>query len=239
MDAAYALLQLCSQPDITTETDSTFMEIEVDTDTSINVMKQASNMEAEQNNTLQLQMDNYKLRQITSTNSLELKSFDDEKVKYYTGLPNRNVLDVLLEYIKTNLSEVKTLSRSHQVLLTLMRMRPNLHNQGVVNSSPGPSLMRFLFSTFLFQHYQLNNKLLRSKYINISIYKQCILYLPTFTSSIIVHLPCWRIHPSIMYMYIVVSSTYLVFEKSTFQTHLFFVRKFGRQTSSRGSSLAH
>ena len=52
-----------------------------------------------------------------------------------------------------------------------------------------------------------------------------MLYLPTLTSSaVIVHLPCWRIHPSIMYMYIAVSSTYLVFEKSTFQTHLFFVR---------------
>jgi hypothetical protein len=52
-----------------------------------------------------------------------------------------------------------------------------------------------------------------------------MLYLPTLTSSaVIVHLLCWRIHPSIMYMYIAVSSTYLVFEKSTFQTHLFFVR---------------
>ena len=74
-------------------------------------------------------MDNYKLREITITNSLELKSFDDEKVKYYIGLQNPKVLEVLLNYIKTDLSEINRLSRFHQVLLVLMRMRSNLHNQ--------------------------------------------------------------------------------------------------------------
>ena len=81
------------------------------------------------NYTLQIQMDNYKLRQTARANLLELESFDDEKVKYYTGRPNCKVLDVVLEYVKSDLSEVKTLSRFHQVLLTLMRMRLNLHNQ--------------------------------------------------------------------------------------------------------------
>jgi hypothetical protein len=100
--------------------------------------------------------------------------------------------------------------------------------------------MRYLISTFLFPHYLLYNKLLRSKYINISIYKHVYLnlyslYLPTLTSSaIIVHLPCRRIHPSIMYMYIAVSSTYLVFEKSSFQNSSFLrTKRFGRQMSSR------
>ena len=142
VNAAYALLQLCSQSDKITETE--FMEIEVDSGAS-NVMKQGSKIEAESqtnltmesiedahNCTLQIQMDNYKLREITSNNSLELKSFSDDKVKYYTGLPNRKVLEVLLKYIKNDLSEIKTLSRFHQMLLTVMRMRLNLHNQDLV-----------------------------------------------------------------------------------------------------------
>ena len=135
VDAAKALKQLCSQSDKVVETG--FMKAEVDTgeeqgskiETESQTDLTMTNIEEAHNYTLQIQMDNYKLREITSNNSLELESFDDEKVKYYTGLPNRKVLDVVLEYIKTDLSEIKILSRFHQVLLTLMRMRLNLHNQ--------------------------------------------------------------------------------------------------------------
>ena len=135
VDAAKALIHLCSQSDKVVETG--FMKIEVDSgeeqgskiETESQTDLTMTNIEEAHNYTLQIQMDNYKLREITSNNSLELESFDDEKVKYYTGLPNRKVLDVVLEYIKTDLSEIKILSRFHQVLLTLMRMRLNLHNQ--------------------------------------------------------------------------------------------------------------
>ena len=99
------------------------METESQTDRTM------TNIDEAHNYTLQIQMDNYKLREITSNNSLELESFDDEKVKYYIGFPNRKVFEGVLEYIKTDLSEIMILSRSHQVLLTLMRMRLNFHNQ--------------------------------------------------------------------------------------------------------------
>ena len=143
VDAAKALIHLCSQSDKVVETG--FMKIEVDSgeeqgskiETESQTDLTMTNIEEAHNYTLQIQMDNYKLREITSNNSLELESFDDEKVKYYTGLPNCKVLDVVLEYIKTDLSEIKILSRFHQVLLTLMRMRLNLHNQDLAQSRFG------------------------------------------------------------------------------------------------------
>ena len=80
---------------------------------------------------LQLQQENYKLKKLSNSHSLGLSSFDDEKVKFYTDLPNCKVFNAVLKSIKEDLTGEKILSKFYQILLTLMRLRINLPNQNL------------------------------------------------------------------------------------------------------------
>ena len=78
---------------------------------------------------LQLQQENYKLKKLSNSHLLDLSSFNDEKVKVYSGFPNCKVFNVVLESIKEDHSGEKVLSKFRQILLTLMRLKLNLPNQ--------------------------------------------------------------------------------------------------------------
>lgn len=51
---------------------------------------------------------------------------DDERVRFYTGLPTMAVLIAVLDLIRPGLPERKSLDKFQQLLLTLMRLRLNL-----------------------------------------------------------------------------------------------------------------
>ena len=64
---------------------------------------------------LQLQQENYKLKKLSNSHLLDLSSFNDEKVKFYSGLPNCKVFNDVLKSIKEDHSEEKVLLKFRQI----------------------------------------------------------------------------------------------------------------------------
>ena len=78
-----------------------------------------------------LRSENQELKCKLKTNSLESDSFDgnDDKVRYFTGLPSFPVMLVIFNFICPHMSLKSTLSAFQQFLLTCMRLRLNVSVQ--------------------------------------------------------------------------------------------------------------
>ena len=74
-----------------------------------------------------------KLEQKVNDLSLNERAFRDnnEKVLYYTGLSNWNLLKVLFDYVEAHLKKNSVLTPFQQLLLCLMKLRPGLSGQDI------------------------------------------------------------------------------------------------------------
>ena len=74
-----------------------------------------------------------KLEQKVNDLSLNERAFRDnnEKVLYYTGLSNWNLLKVLFDYVEAHLKKNSVLTPFQQLLLCLMKLRLGLSGQDI------------------------------------------------------------------------------------------------------------
>ena len=93
-----------------------------------NVEERLVQMEDEQAS-IRSELEVVKIKMNQSNLEEDAFSNNDEKVAFYTGLPNWKVLSVLLEYLESNLLLYSSLSPFQQLLMTLMRLRLNLSGQ--------------------------------------------------------------------------------------------------------------
>ena len=114
-----------SCPELITNTPST------DTGTSSQTEMTAADIHALTTECENLRSENQELKSKLKYNSLESDSFEgnDDKVRYFTGLPSFPVMLVTFNLICPHMSLKSTLSAFQQFLLTCMRLRLNVSVQ--------------------------------------------------------------------------------------------------------------
>ncbi|XP_013406439.1 uncharacterized protein LOC106170924 [Lingula anatina] len=129
-EAATALLDLQKSGEVAATFEMT-TNVETGTASQTTVdMKLYTAMEEE---IMRLQSENAELKKACKAKQFDIDFFenDDEKVRYYTGLPNYPVLKSLYDYIETDiiLHHKSVLDKFQQLILVLMKLRLNLANQ--------------------------------------------------------------------------------------------------------------
>ena len=77
----------------------------------------------------QLMQENGKLLKSTATLSQESMKCNEDKVQFYTGLPNYATLILIIQFVTNGLPLKGKLSHFQQILLVLMKLRLNLEEQ--------------------------------------------------------------------------------------------------------------
>ena len=77
----------------------------------------------------QLMQENGKLLKSTATLSQESMKCNEDKVQFYTGLPNYATLILIFQFVTNGLPLKGKLSHFQQILLVLMKLRLNLEEQ--------------------------------------------------------------------------------------------------------------
>ena len=127
--AASSLLVLYSGQDVCEAmkaSTSAFIEdiSDISTGTYTQTEMMASQIQSTMIECKNLRNENIDLKKKLKISSLELDSFkeNDDKVRYFTGLPSFTVMFVIFNFICAHLSVKSTLSAFQQFLLTCMRL---------------------------------------------------------------------------------------------------------------------
>ena len=107
----------------------------IEVDSLVNSTKEVAEL---RQRCVQLEQDNSVLRaekkELSEKITVLIETFfkdDDEKVKFYTGLTNWNLLLIVIQFVQPFLKHCCTLTTFQQIILALMRLRLGLSGQDI------------------------------------------------------------------------------------------------------------